>query len=112
MTNAPHTALVVMRPGGNLPPTSLRARETPTSAVDAERVVSWFQHRGFDTGPVVGISFAISGTTRLFRDVLGTASADPDGALAFATEALDPELSGLVEAIVVQAPPDFGPGNP
>ncbi|WP_148573492.1 hypothetical protein [Nocardioides caldifontis] len=112
MTDAPRSALVVMRPGRDTLPTSARPSETPTHASDAARVVSWFQDHGFDTGPVLGISFAITGAAELFRDVLGAPASGASGDTAFATEALDPELSDLVEAIVVQAPADFGPGNP
>jgi hypothetical protein len=104
------SALVVLRPGGS--PVSTRDWERPPEAADAERVMAWFREHGFETGPFVGISFAITGPPELFREQLGEAVPDDTGATAYVAEALEPDLSGLVDAIVVQAPPDFGPGNP
>lgn len=109
---ATESALVVLHPGSDPSMSGTRAAEVPTDAADAARVVEWFRGQGFETGPVVGTSFAISGDAELFRDVLGGAAPDAGGEAAFATDALEQSVSGLVAAIVVQAPPDFGPGNP
>jgi hypothetical protein len=64
-------------------------------------------------GPFVGISFAITGSEELFQELLGTATYTDrrGGEMVFALDSLD-EIQPLVEAVVVSAPPDFGPGNP
>jgi hypothetical protein len=104
------SALVVLRPGGS--PVSTRDWERPPEAADVDRVMAWFREHGFETGPLVGISFAITGPPELFRERLGEAVPDDAGAAAYAVDALQPDVAALVDAIVVQAPPDFGPGNP
>ena len=108
---ATESALVVLRPGGTAPPVHTRDWEQAPEAVDVERVMEWFRGQGFETGPFVGTSFAISGDAELFRDVLGTAG-PAAGGQSFATEALESSVAELVDAIVVQSPPEFGPGNP
>lgn len=109
---ATESALVVLQPGGATPPASTRDWEVPPAAVDAERVMEWFRGQGFETGPFVGTSFAITGPADLFLDVLGVAVRGDSGDLGYSTDQLDPSVSALVDAIVVQQPPDFGPGNP
>jgi len=108
------TALVVLKPGLDLEAAPERAGETPPDPASVEKVVGWFRGRGFETGPFVGISFAVSGSDELFQAVLGDAvfTAEPGGEMEFSTAGLREDVVRLVAAIVVPAPPDFGPGNP
>jgi hypothetical protein len=112
MTSAPRTALVVMHPGSGGDPTSVRAGETPPDPTDVQQVLSWFREHGFETGPFVGISFAITGPEELFHEVLGDASTLDDGGDEFPLDGLGSEVADQVAAVTVPAPPDFGPGNP
>jgi hypothetical protein len=114
MTGDVVSALVVLHPGPaqGLPPE--RAGEAPPDPAAAAQTVGWFQDRGFETGPFVGISFSVTGTEDLFRSVLGPAplSGEPGGDRAYSLDALGDDVRPLVAAIVVPAPPDFGPGGP
>jgi len=107
------SALVVLHPGSaeGLPPE--RAGEAPPDPAAAAQALGWFRDRGFGTGPFVGISFAVTGDEELFRTVLGPLPAsDAGGDRAYPLDALEDDVKPLVAAIVVPAPPDFGPGNP
>jgi hypothetical protein len=113
MTYAQRTALVVLKPGLDRPVSAERAGETPPDPDTVSRVIGWFRDRGFETGPFVGISFAITGSEQLFHEFLGTPTYTdrPGGELALPLVSLE-EIQPMVEAVVVPAPPDFGPGNP
>ena len=113
MTDQQRTALFVMKPGLDRPVAAERAAETPPDPDMVGRVLGWFRDRGFETGPFVGISFAIIGSEQLFEELLGTATFTdrPGGEMAFPLDSLE-EIRPLVEAVVVPAPPDFGPDNP
>jgi hypothetical protein len=107
------TALVVMHPGSGVGSPAVRSEETASDPADVSEVLAWFQERGFETGPVVGISFSISGSHDLFRDVLGDTSAlDASEGGELPLDALREDVAAHVAAIAVTAPPDFGPGNP
>lgn len=114
MTSHESTALVVLHPGppGGLPPE--RAGEAPPDPTSAALAVQWFQDQGFATGPVVGISFAISGDDDVFSEALGAAVSALETGLEqeLPLDALAEHVRPLVAAIVVTAPPEFGPGNP
>ena len=120
MSDRQATALVVLHPGAVPGVAAERAGEVPPDRAAAARTVAWFADRGFETGPFVGISFAVSGSEELFRTALGARvpeqAGGPDGRPAVDREyplhALDDDVRPLVAAIVVSAPPDFGPGNP
>lgn len=104
------SALVVLHPGPAADPTDPRAGETPPDPGVAERAVAWFQDRGFDCGPVVGISFSISAPASTFEQVFGTT---PEaGPLELPVDRLDDDVAGDVQAVAVTEPPDFGPWNP
>lgn len=94
------TALVVLRTTG---PGDL---EPPPGAT--ERVVRAFRELGFETGPPVGISFAVTAGAERFARVLGEPGADG----AFALDALPAAAREDVAAVTLTAPPDFGPRNP
>lgn len=107
------SALVVLRPGSGPAVSPERAGEVPPDAAAVEAVVGWFREQGFTTGPVVGISFAITGETALFERVLGSATVRHEGADAeFGLDAMEGEVARYVEAVVRPRPPDFGPWNP
>jgi hypothetical protein len=114
VTEETRTALVVLHPGQDPQAAPERAGETPPDPPAVERVVGWFRDQGFETGPFVGISFAVMGNDALFHEVLGDASAT-EGAgddQQFPLDGLDDDVAQLVAAVVLPSPPDFGPGNP
>lgn len=114
MTGQVSTALVVLRPGPayGLPPE--RAGEAPPDPASAASAVQWFEDQGFATGPVVGISFAIIGDDDLFSGVLGVSMSSLASGIEheLALDALAEHVRMFVDAIVVTARPDFGPGSP
>lgn len=79
----------------------------------ASAVMRHFAENGFDVGPMVGTSFAISGSAELFSSFFGL----PRGAKPediFRPEALPTlvppaSLRDDVESILFTPPPDFGP---
>lgn len=113
MTVQVSTALVVLHPGPayGLPPE--RAGEAPPDPASAASAVQWFQDQGFATGPIVGISFAISGNDDLFSGVLGVSMSSLASGIEheLPLDALAAHVRTSVNAIVVTAPPDFGPRN-
>ena len=111
MTEEQQSAQVVLRPGRSAATDDVRAAEVPPEAGVAERVMRWFQDRGFETGDFVGISFAITGPPALFEQVFGTSPA-AGMSLELPLARLADEGLEQVEAVVVGPPPDFGPGNP
>lgn len=114
MTEDRRTALVVLKPGLGRPASPQRVGETPPAAETVDRVLAWFRSHGFETGPFVGVSFAISGGDEIFERLLGTAHPvdEHGGELAYPLNRLDEEIRPLVAAVVLPAPPDFGPGSP
>jgi hypothetical protein len=90
-----------------------RTAQTPPDPVIVTEVMAWFQQRGFETGPFVGTSFAITGSDSLFRDAFGDTSVmDEHTDAELSLGGLSDEVAAHVAAIAVSAPPDFGPGNP
>lgn len=115
MSDELRTAQVVLHPGAGSGVArgagEERASEVPTPAGEAAPVVAWFEQHGFSTGPVVGISFAITGPDDLFRATFGDqVTYGVESELPMAS--LDEDVSARVAAIVTSGPPDFGPGNP
>jgi hypothetical protein len=111
MTEEQQSAQVVLRHGPSGWTDEVRAAEAPPPAEVADQVASWFQAQGFDTGPIVGISFAISGPASLFELVFGTTPA-LGSSLELPLTTLADDVVEHVDAVVVPPPPDFGPGNP
>ena len=106
------TVLVVLRPssGAPLPPGGLTSATVHAGAPDpqaAERVRSHLAGRGFDLGPLVGISFSITGTRELIRQVFG----DVPDAGALPLDRLPEDVRRLMLAVEAEAPPDFGPNS-
>ena len=81
----------------------------------APALADQFEAAGFEAGPLVGTSFAISGPAERFEALFGAT-----GHAAFAgseggelpLEGLPPELRAGIEAIATTGPPDFGPTSP
>ena len=113
MSDEQRTAQVVLHPGPSAEAAPERAGETPPDPAHVDRVVAWFRDQGFETGPFVGISFAITGSDDLFRDHFGDTSVMDEGAAAeLPLDRLSDDVAPQVAAIAVSTPPDFGPGNP
>jgi len=113
MSDELRTAQVVLQPGTDPMVAPERVAEVPPPADEAAAVVGWFQHHGFDTGPVVGTSFAITGSDDLFSETFGAESGYAGGQEAeLPLSSLDDHVSARVAAVVTTGPPDFGPGNP
>jgi hypothetical protein len=108
--DAEQTAQVVLRPGGSLDAGDPRSGEVPPEQETADRAVAWFAAKGFACGPVVGISFSISGPAETFERVFGRRPGAGD--LELPLDALDDDVLTGVDAVTATAPPDFGPGNP
>lgn len=103
MNDGQLTALVVMKAAQSQEPDQV------------ERVVGWFKAKGFETGPFVGISFAVTADQELFEGVLGELQPPSEASLGDSTYSLaglDQDVQQSIAAVVVTAPPDFGPGNP
>lgn len=114
MSDEERTAQVVLHPGLSVGLARERAGETPPDPAIVDGVMAWFRRQGFATGPFVGISFAITGSHRLFRDTFGDTSVmDEERTTAgLPLDRLSDDVAAQVAGIVVTAPPDFGPGNP
>ncbi|HEY5784200.1 MAG TPA: hypothetical protein VIT65_05450 [Microlunatus sp.] len=112
MTEKPRSALVVLHPG---PVTSAgqRASEVPPPRHIVDQVTNAFAARGFQVGPCVGISFAITADRSVFERTFGV---DPQSSRFEGPELpldhVGPEIHQLVDAVTVTEPPAFGPGNP
>lgn len=114
MDDAVRTAQVVLQPSTSTSTPPERAAVVPPPAGEAEQVAAWFREHGFETGPVVGTSFAITGDDDAFARCFGEqcfhAAHQQAGELPLAD--LDEDVCAHVAAVVTTAPPDFGPGNP
>ncbi len=89
----------------------LSAQVILSDAEAAPAVAEFFASAGFETGPFVGTSFAISGPRERFEETLGPPAAS-DLAEARPVElppaGLPDDVAGPIEAIAVGGPPDFG----
>lgn len=86
-------ALVVLRPG----------------AQAGESVRRAFEAAGFTVGPLVGRSFSIEGPKELMQTRFPDFAASEGTGAELRAGWLDDELSGDVQAVVSEPPPDFGP---
>ena len=119
----PLTAQVILRPA------SLRPGDAPVTAANlahalpdphtARRVQDYFRRAGFEVGVPLATSFAIVGPPEEFVAAFGLDRSELGSMLTGAAETLELDLSRLpddvrdgIEAVVVTALPDFGPGNP
>lgn len=89
-------ALVVLKPG----------------AGEAERAKKYFADAGFELGPLVGISFSISGAAALMDQTFADFRALHGSGGELDLSKLPDDVRGVVRAVVTEAPPDFGPTAP
>lgn len=119
------SAQVLLRPAGGerLPDAEITAANIgrlrpPADAVD--RVRRFFAGAGFETGELVGNSFAITAPASRFEQVfkhrveevegsLGWRRADGEVTLELPAEAIPREVAAEVEAVTFTPPPAFGP---
>jgi hypothetical protein len=113
MSETAQTALVVLAPGSRPGVKPERANEVPPSPPIVQAVMSAFRDYGFELGPFIGISFAITGSKAAFQRVF---SVDPHsleaGSPELPTGRLPDEISQHIMAVTITEPPAFGPGNP
>jgi hypothetical protein len=118
------SAIVVLRPaGGDVASEDITAenadRLQPDPAV-AEAAQAYFRNIGFDVGPLVALSFAVSGSQPLFESVFATplvvegegtvtTARSEDEQLELPLDRLPPEIAPAVRAVAFTPPPDFGP---
>lgn len=107
-------ALVVLRPAGGRdvtagPITAANVSEHAPDPDAAERARRTFADAGFGTGPLTGISFSITGPRDLMESWFpGFAGVEGTGA-ELPLDRLPADVSAAVQAVVTEAPPDFGP---
>jgi hypothetical protein len=121
------SAQVVLRPASGRPAgsdeaiTSANVEQFLPSPAAAERVRKAFSARGFDVGPVVGTSFAITAPTQRFEELFGVRVRPREGGgieavrggddadLELPLSRLPDPLADGVAAVTFSPPPDFGP---
>jgi hypothetical protein len=79
----------------------------------APACAEYFGSAGFEAGPLVGSSFAISGARERFEESFGSAAAarlaEAERPAELPLDRLPDELAAAIEAVAVSGPPDFGP---
>jgi hypothetical protein len=78
----------------------------------ASEVAEFFATAGFETGPFVGTSFAISAPRERFEETFGAqagASLGETRPVELSPSALPDAVAGAIAVIAVGGPPDFGP---
>jgi hypothetical protein len=91
---------------------ALSAQVILNDAEAASEVSGFFATAGFETGPFVGTSFAITGPSERFEETFGAearASLAETRPVELSLSALPDEVAGAIAAIAVGGPPDFGP---
>jgi hypothetical protein len=102
---------VILRPpaGAGIEREPITAANLGSFLAPADEVVrlqAAFRARGFEVGPLVGVSFSVSGPPGRIRELLGR---PPRPGLEVSGDLLPGDLRPWVHALVVPAPPDFGP---
>jgi hypothetical protein len=93
-------------------PSTLSAQVVLNDADAASEISAFFANAGFETGPFVGTSFAITGTRERFEDTFGAAAGSSlaeTRPVELSPSALPDDVAGAIVAIAVGGPPDFGP---
>lgn len=121
------SAQVILRPAsgrgisGEVVISASNVAEFAPSPSAVSSVAAEFRSKGFDVGPVVGVSFSVTGTIRTFEECFGMRiRLGKDHAYEFVAKnkAVGHELSGerlpevlrkSVHAVAFPLPPDFGP---
>jgi hypothetical protein len=80
-----------------------------------DSLTAWFRAHGLETGPAVGISFAITAPVETFAE-LWPEAADLEMPVAEETALpvglLPDDVSPWLDSVVLTPPPDFGPTGP
>jgi hypothetical protein len=113
MADPQRSALVVLKPGQRADVDPSRANEVPPADDVVQQVRRAFADAGFDVGPFIGISFAITGSEAVFERAFGV---DPLDAKfrgpQLPLDRMGEEITQHVAAVTLTEPPAFGPGNP
>jgi hypothetical protein len=79
----------------------------------ASWVMEQFSIAGFQVGPFVGVSFSISGPSRVFEEFFKVQASEKEhltfGTAELPLSALAPDLRKHLDAVLFTKPPDFGP---
>jgi hypothetical protein len=114
------SALVVLRHsaprGDSAGPVTTAPVPHPDATPDVvETLTAWFRDHGLETGPMVGISFAVSGSEAAFGTLWPAAATMELPVPAETPLPLDPlpdDVARWIDTVVLTPPPDFGPTNP
>lgn len=113
MATRDRSALVVLKPEQRLDVDPHRAGEVSPPEAVVHHVVRAFSDAGFDVGPYVGVSFAITGTQAAFERVFGVDPLAEDfDQRELPMTGLKADVAPYVAAVTMTEPPAFGPGNP
>jgi hypothetical protein len=91
---------------------TLSAQVILNDAEAASEVSEFFATSGFETGPFVGTSFAITGPRERFEETFGAtagSSLAETRPVELSPSALPDDVAGAIAVIAVGGPPDFGP---
>ena len=95
-----------------MPEGTFSAQVILDDAAAAPEVSGFFATAGFETGPFVGASFAISGPRERFEETFGAeagASLGETSPIELSPSVLPDAIAGAIAVIAVGGPPDFGP---
>ena len=107
-------ALVVLRPPGaeDLGTRTITAETVEQSRPPPEgaaRVREVLARAGFTVGPLIGISFSIEGPRELMESTFPDFREREGSGAELGLERLPPDAAEDIQAVVSEAPPDFGP---
>jgi len=98
MTAEPRVAALVVLDPATLPETAARTRGA-------------FAQAGFAVGPLVGISYSIEAPRELMESWFPDFTGKEGTGAELSLEQVPPEVAAGIQAVVSEAPPDFGPGS-
>jgi len=109
MSDAMMSAQVILRPRGRrssagLTITSANVADVAPEPATAARVARYFKEKGFEVGPLAGISFSIAAPAAAFEKLFGKTKA-----LSLPLASIDPDVAAEIEEVTFTPPPDFGP---
>lgn len=110
-------ALVVLRPesdavGGQDPITAETLDRHLPAPDDLGDVQAFLAEAGFRVSSAVGVAFSIVGSPSLVQQTFPGFDPAARGEQELSLDALPPRVAAALRAVVIEAPPDFGPGNP
>ena len=93
---------------------ALAILQEPHSGPDMQRAQDHFAQAGFEVEPAVATSFSIAGPASLFERAFPgfDPSRTDDSEQQLSLDRLPGDVRAVVNTVVVEAPPEFGPGNP